>query len=69
MNLTNKQYDLLKMAALLVLPIGTLISTIFGIWGIPGAEQIQQTFIALDVFAGAVVSIAKSRWDKANGGI
>ena len=67
MNLTNRQYDILKMCALLVLPIGTFISTFFGIWGIPGADQIQQTFIALDILCGCFVTAAKAKYDRENG--
>lgn len=65
--MSNKTYDTLKTAALLVLPIGTLISTILDIWGLPGAQQVQQTFIALDVFAGTLVTIAKAQYDKEHG--
>lgn len=66
--MSNKTYDTLKMTALLVLPIGTLISTCCNIWNIPYGEQIMQTFAALDVFCGAVVTIAKARYDMQNGG-
>lgn len=62
--MSNKTYDTLKMVALLVLPIGTFISTILTIWGLPFAEQVQQSFIALDVLCGAVVTIAKAQYDK-----
>ncbi len=62
--MSNKTYDILKVIALLVLPIGTLISTIFQIWEIPGAQQIQATFVALDVFCGALVTIAKAEYDR-----
>lgn len=64
--MSDKMYDTLKVLALLILPIGTFISTFFGIWGIPYADQIQQTFIALDVLAGAVVTIAKAIWEKSH---
>ena len=66
--MSNKTYDTLKTIALLVLPIGTFVSTFFDIWGIPYGQQIQQTFIALDVFCGALVTIAKSIYDSQNGG-
>ncbi len=62
--MSNKTYDALKTAALLVLPIGTFISTFFNIWGFPMGEQIQQTFIALDVLCGAVVTVLKAQYDK-----
>ena len=43
------------------------ISTFFNIWGLPAAEQIQQTFIAFDVLCGAIVSIAKANYDAGGG--
>ena len=61
--MTDTMYDALKVWALLILPIGTFIATFFSIWGLPCGDQIQQTFIALDVLCGAVVSIAKARWE------
>lgn len=66
-NLPNGVYDKLKLCALLILPVGTFVATFLQIWDIPGSEQIQQTFVALDVLAGAVVSIAKSQYDAKNG--
>ena len=66
--MSDTAYDILKTIALLVLPIGTLISTFCNIWNIPYGEQIMQTFAALDVFCGAVVTIAKARYDAQNGG-
>lgn len=62
--MSNRTYDTLKIIALLIIPIGTFISTFLNIWGIGYAEQIQQTFIALDVLCGAVVTIAKIQYDK-----
>lgn len=66
--MSDTAYDILKIIALLVLPIGTLVSTFCSIWNIPYGEQIMQTFAALDVFCGAVVTIAKSIYDAQNGG-
>lgn len=66
--MSDTAYDILKFIALLVLPIGTLVSTFCSIWNIPYGEQIMQTFAALDVFCGAVVTIAKSIYDAQNGG-
>lgn len=65
--MSDKVYDALKLCALLVLPIGTFVSTVCHIWGISAAEQLQQTFIALDVLCGAVVSIAKAQHDSKEG--
>lgn len=60
----SKIYDILKIIALLALPLGTFISTFFGIWGIPHGEQIMQTFAALDVFVGALVTASKVAYDR-----
>ena len=65
--MSNKTYDTLKIIALLVLPIGTFVSTFLNIWGLGYAEQIQQTFIALEVLCGAIVTIAKAQYDKKMG--
>ena len=60
----SKVYDILKLIALLALPIGTFISTFCGGWGIPHGEQIMQTFAALDVLVGALVTTSKVAYDK-----
>lgn len=60
--MSNQTYDTLKLVALLFLPIGTFVSSICNIWGIPYADQLAQTFAALDVLAGAVVTIANMRY-------
>ena len=62
--MSDKTYDTLKLIALLVLPIGTFLSQFFDIWGIPYGAQVQATFVALDVFCGALVTIAKNIYDK-----
>ena len=65
--MSNRTYDILKIVALLVLPVGTFISTFLSIWNIPYGDQIMATFAALDVLCGAVVSIAKMIWEKNDG--
>ena len=59
-----KVYDNLKFLALIILPVGTFISTFFNIWGIGYAEQIQATFVALDVLVGAIVTISNKAYKK-----
>lgn len=66
--MNDKLYDTLKFVALLILPIGTFISTFFNIWGISYAEQIQQTFVALDVLVGAFVTISNEVYKSKNSG-
>ena len=60
----GKIYDTLKFLALIVLPIGTFISTVCNIWNIGYAEQIQATFVALDVLVGAFVTISNKMYKK-----
>ena len=66
--MTDKKYDILKAIALLIAPIVVLVSALCSIWGIPYGEQIVATLSALDVFFGAVVTIAKKMYDKNNSG-
>lgn len=64
----HKIYDTIKFIALLILPIGTFVSTFCDIWGIPFGTQLMQTFAALDVLFGAFVTIsAKAYKDKMAG--
>lgn len=65
--MSNKTYDTLKTIALIVLPLGTFISTLLNIWGIPYGDQIMATFAALDVFLGAFVSVSNSLYKKQEG--
>ena len=60
----GKVYDILKLVALIALPVGTFISSFCTIWGIPYGEQIHQTFISLDVLLGAFVTVSKAAYDK-----
>lgn len=62
--LKDKTYDILKIVALLVLPIGTFIATFLNIWEIGYAEQVQQTFVALDVLVGVIVTVSNQIYKK-----
>ena len=62
--MSNQTYDTLKVVALLILPVGTFISTVLSIWGVPHGDQVLATFSALDVLAGVVVSVAKMQYDR-----
>lgn len=55
MKFTNGTYDILKVVALIVLPLAALVTSLSDIWGIPYGQQISQTLIALNVFLGAVL--------------
>ena len=62
--MSNKMYDTLKFLALIATPIITFLCAIVAIWGIPYGEQITATLAALDTLIGAIVVVAKSKYDK-----
>ena len=65
MKLTNKQYDILKWIALIVLPaLGTLYFTLSTIWGLPYGDQVVGTITAVDTFLGALIGVSTSQHNK-----
>jgi hypothetical protein len=57
-------YDLIKTIALLLVPILTLATTLVNAWGVPNADVWAATFAAIDVFCGAVVTVAKQIYER-----
>ena len=65
MKLNNNVYDVLKWAALILLPaLGTLYFALAGIWGFPYAEQIVGTITAIDTFLGVLLVISNNSYKK-----
>ena len=63
MKLSNQTYDILKYVALIVLPaIATLYSTLAQIWGLPYAEQIPLTIMAIDTAVGVLLQISTNQY-------
>ena len=63
--MSNKTYDRLKFLAQVVLPAaGTLYAALAGIWGLPYAEQIVGTIVAVDTFLGVVLKISTYQYNK-----
>lgn len=63
--LSNKQYDILKWVALVLLPaLGTLYFALSGIWGFPYGEQIVGTITAVDTFLGVILGISNAQFKK-----
>lgn len=62
--MSNKTYDTLKFIALLIAPLVTFAAAVVDIWSIPNGSLIVATLAALDTLVGAVVTIAKTMWDK-----
>lgn len=66
--MSNKTYDILKWIAQILLPaIGTLYFAIAQIWGLPYAEQIVGTIMALDAFLGAVLGVSTKAYKEEQG--
>lgn len=63
--LSNKQYDILKWVAQILLPaLGTLYFALAGIWGFPYGEQIVGTITAIDTFLGVILGISSANYKK-----
>ena len=60
--MSNRQYDILKMVALILTPVLAFLASITNIWHFPYAEQIVATLTALDTLIGAVVVIANKQY-------
>lgn len=62
MKLSNKTYDILKVIALIVLPVSEFISALGGIWGLPICTELAATLVALDAMLGAILKISSDRY-------
>ena len=58
MKMTNETYDIIKIVALLILPISEFVGSLASIWGLPYGKEITATLVAFDVLFGVVVKIA-----------
>jgi len=64
MPLSNKNYDILKWVAQIVLPaVGTLYFALSRIWGFPYGEQIVGTITAIDAFLGALLKTSSDHYE------
>lgn len=71
MKMSNKNYDILKWIAQILLPaLGTLYFALSKIWGFPFATEVVGTIAAIDTFLGAVLGISTANYNKEieNGG-
>ena len=64
--MTNKTYDRIKFAALIVAPVLAFLASIVTIWGIPFAAEITATLTAIDTLVGGIVLVAKKLYDSKN---
>ena len=68
MIITNKLwYDRMKFITQVGLPaLGTLYFALAGIWGLPAAEQVVGTIVAVDTFLGVVLLISTNNYNAQN---
>ena len=63
--ITGKLYDRLKWLAQIGLPaLGTLYFTLAQIWGLPAAEEVSGTILAVDTFLGVLLGVSQSQFSK-----
>ena len=65
MKLTNKTYDVLKIISMIIVPLAALVTSLGDIWGLPYAEQISNTLLAIGVFLGALLVDSSKRYTQA----
>ena len=59
MKMKNEVYDVLKWVAMLMLPaLATLVATVGSIWGLPYADQISQTIVAVNAALAMILGIS-----------
>ena len=62
-------YDKLKFLAQIGFPaLGTLYFTLAGIWGLPAAEQVVGTIVAVDTFLGVLLQLSSKAYQEAERG-
>ena len=63
MIIKGQTYDRLKWVAQVGLPaLGTLYFALAGIWGLPSAEQVVGTIVAVDTFLGVILHISSNNF-------
>lgn len=63
--ITGKLYDYLKFLAQIALPaLATLYFTLAQIWGLPAAENVVGTIMAVDLFLGVLLGISQVNYAK-----
>lgn len=65
--LSNSMFNLLRTQAQIVLPaVGTLYFALAAIWGLPFADEVVGTIVALDAFLGIVLGYARKKYNESD---
>lgn len=65
--LSDKAYDVLKKIAQIYLPaLGALYFGLAAIWGLPAAEQVSGTVLAVDTFLGVILGLASKSYNNSD---
>lgn len=65
MKMSNTVYDVLKWIAQILLPaLGTLYAALATTWGLPYADQVVGTILAIDTFLGVLLGISTASYNK-----
>lgn len=63
--ISSKLYDLLKFVAQILLPaLGTFYFTLAGVWGLPAAEEVVATIVAVDTFLGVTLQLSSEKYKR-----
>lgn len=61
--ITGPLYDKVKFLAQILLPaLGALYFALAGIWGLPAAEEVVGTIVAVDAFLGVLLGISQKNY-------
>lgn len=64
-SLPSSVYDTLKWIVVIVMPAAaTLYGVLAGIWGLPYAEAVPQTVLAVQTALGAILCISTAQYNK-----
>ena len=63
MKLPNKVYDILKWITLVVIPaLATLYVALAAVWGVPYADAVAKTSVAVCTFLGALLGVSTAEY-------
>ena len=65
--MSNKVYDVLKVIALIALPLAAFISSLSEIWGFPYGQEVSMSLVALDTFLGVLLKHSSDEYAKGVG--